>query len=135
MTRRWTPARAAGVGAFVSALLTASALTFSGAAAAMTVSWSNALADLPGAGPLAGNGRGVTVAVLDTWVDATHPDFGGRVDPGVTCTGDTCVPGADQPDACEPHGTHVSGIIASTHYGVAPLARVIPIRVLTSTSG
>jgi subtilisin family serine protease len=110
-------------------------LGLAGPATAVTGSWSDQLADLPGAGPLAGNGRGVTVAVLDTWVDVTHPDFGGRVDRGVTCTGGTCVPGADQPDACEPHGTHVTGIIASTHYGVAPLAKVVPIRVLTSTSG
>ena len=104
-------------------------------AAAVSGSWSDRLSDLPGAAPLAGDGRGVTVAVLDTWVDNTHPDFSGRVSPGVTCTGGSCAPGANQPDTCEPHGTHVSGIIASIHYGVAPEAKVLPIRVLTSHSG
>ncbi len=106
-----------------------------GPAAAVTGSWSDQLADLVGAGALAGNGRGVTVAVLDTWVDVTHPDFGGRVSRGVTCTGTRCVPGADQPDTCDPHGTHVTGIVASARYGVAPEADVVPIRVLTSASG
>jgi subtilisin family serine protease len=104
-------------------------------AAAISGSWSDRLSDLPGAAPLAGNGRGVTVAVLDTWVDNVHPDFGNRVSAGVTCSGGRCVPGANQPDTCEPHGTHVSGIIASVHYGVAPEAKVLPIRVLTSHSG
>jgi subtilisin family serine protease len=104
-------------------------------AVAVTGSWSDRLADLPGAAQLAGNGRGVTVAVLDTWVDVTHPDFGGRVARGVTCVKGRCVAGADQPDTCDPHGTHVSGIVASTRYGVAPLAKVLPIRVLTDHSG
>jgi subtilisin family serine protease len=110
-------------------------LALTGTAAAVTGSWSDQLADLVGAGALAGNGRGVTVAVLDTWVDVSHPDFGGRVSRGVTCTGTRCVPGADQPDTCDPHGTHVTGIVASTRYGVAPEANVVPIRVLTSASG
>jgi subtilisin family serine protease len=104
-------------------------------AAAASGSWSDRLSDLTGAGPLAGNGRGVTVAVLDTWVDNVHPDFGNRVSAGVTCSGGSCVPGGNQPDTCEPHGTHVSGIIASVRYGVAPEAKVLPIRVLTSHSG
>ena len=106
-----------------------------GPVGAVTGSWSDHLADLPGAAQLSGAGRGVTVAVLDTWVDRSHPDFGGRVAAGVSCTADRCSGVADNPDACEPHGTHVAGIVASTHYGVAPQARVFPIRVLTSRSG
>jgi subtilisin family serine protease len=105
------------------------------AATAVSGSWSDRLADLPGAAQLAGDGRGVTVAVLDTWVDVTHPEFGDRVSRGVTCSGGHCTPGADQPDTCEPHGTHVTGIVASTRYGVAPEAKVLPIRVLTDHSG
>lgn len=104
-------------------------------ASAFTGSWSDRLSDDAGAAQLAGSGRGVTVAVLDTWVDNTHPDFGGRVSAGVTCSGGKCIPGGNQPDTCEPHGTHVSGIVASARYGIAPEANVLPIRVLTSHSG
>jgi subtilisin family serine protease len=110
-------------------------LTLITPASAASGSWSDRLSDLTGAAQLAGSGRGVTVAVLDTWVDNTHPDFGLRVGAGVTCTDGSCVAGGNSPDTCEPHGTHVSGIVASTRYGVAPLANVLPIRVLRSHSG
>ena len=121
------------VGLLVAALLVM--LYAAAPAGAFTASWSDRLSDVQGAAQLAGAGRGVTVAVLDTWVDSSHPDFGGRVFAGVTCSGGRCVPGGNEPDTCEPHGTHVSGIIASLRYGVAPEAKVLPIRVLTSQSG
>jgi membrane-anchored mycosin MYCP len=126
-----------GAHRFVGLLVAALLIMFYAAspAAALTGSWSDRLSDVEGAAQLAGSGRGVTVAVLDTWVDNTHPDFGGRVSAGVTCSDGRCSPGGNQPDTCEPHGTHVSGIIASIRYGVAPEAKVLPIRVLTSHSG
>jgi subtilisin family serine protease len=79
------------------------------------------------------NGSGVTVAVIDTWVDYTHPDLGGRVLAGADCTGGSCKPGKVAPDKCEAHGTHVAGTIASQTYGVAPAARILPLRVLKWT--
>jgi subtilisin family serine protease len=80
-------------------------------------------------------GAGVTVAVLDTWVDATHPDFGGRVLAGASCHNGTCTPGGTTTaDGCEAHGTHVAGIVASSSYGVAPRARILPVRVLFSST-
>lgn len=75
-------------------------------------------------------GAGVTVAVLDSWVDATHPDFEGRVLAGADCVGGTCRPGPASPDQCD-HGTHVAGTVASSSFGVAPRARILPVRVLT----
>ena len=75
------------------------------------------------------DGEGVLVAVLDTWVDATHPDFGGRVATGADCVGGPCRPGQAQDD-CD-HGTHVAGTVASSSFGVAPAARVLPVRVLS----
>ena len=83
----------------------------------------------------AGNdGADVLVAVLDGWVDVAHKDFEGRVRTGVDCVGGTCVPGQHQ-DACW-HGTHVAGLIASSSFGVAPRARLLPVQVLTAdTSG
>ncbi len=73
-------------------------------------------------------GTGVVVAVLDGWVDGSHPDFEGRVRQGADCTSGTCVAG-QQRDECT-HGTHVAGTVASSSFGVARKATVLPVRVL-----
>ena len=58
----------------------------------------------------------IGVAVLDTGVDAAHPDLAGKVTVGPTlCTdapqsGDTCAPGGVDKVG---HGTHVTGAIAA----------------------
>ncbi len=76
-------------------------------------------------------GDGVTVAVLDTGIDAGHPVFAGRLLPGRDLVNDDTIP-QDGPEAgqaggaAEGHGTHVSGIIAQ----VAPHSTLLPIRVL-----
>ncbi len=77
-------------------------------------------------------GAGVTVAVIDTGVDASHPDLAGQVLPGFDETTQTAGTSID-PNG---HGTHVSGTIAAlTGNGdgvasVAPNAKILPIRVL-----
>ncbi|NMH94107.1 S8 family peptidase [Pseudonocardia bannensis] len=68
-------------------------------------------------------GAGVTVYVLDTGVDVTHPDFGGRAQFGTNTIDDT-------PGDCDGHGTVVAGIAASQTYGVAKQARVRSVKVL-----
>lgn len=78
-------------------------------------------------------GAGVVVAVIDGYVDRTHPDFEGRVLVGADCTSGTCVPG-QKADQCT-HGTHVAGTVASSSFGVAPRATVLPVRVLTFAGG
>ena len=81
-------------------------------------------------------GEGVTVCVLDTGVDYTHPALGG-------CFGENCrvVGGYDFSNIDEDpmddngHGTHVSGIVASsdiTYRGVAPDAKLAAVKVLGS---
>jgi subtilisin family serine protease len=68
-------------------------------------------------------GAGVTVYVLDTGVDTTHPEFDDRAQPGFNAVDDT---GGD----CNGHGTVVAGIAASRLHGVAPQAQVRSVKVL-----
>lgn len=77
-------------------------------------------------------GTGQTVAVIDTGVDATHPDLAGRLLAGE----DLIAPGGDGRTDPNGHGTHVAGIIdavAGNGIGVAGLAdgaSILPVRVL-----
>ncbi|MER7465007.1 type VII secretion-associated serine protease mycosin [Streptomyces sp. NPDC097981] len=81
-------------------------------------------------------GDGVTVAVLDTGVDATHPDLAGQILDGADLIG----MGAGRGDrAWARHGTAMAGIIAGHGHGpdrrqgvlgVAPQARILPVRVI-----
>ena len=101
------------------------------AQAAQPTTWNFTQAGIGSAQPAGRSGDGVTVAVIDTWVDGSHPDFGGRVLAGAHCLAGTgCSPG-QRPDACH-HGTHVAGTIASASFGVAPAARILPVQVLTA---
>jgi type VII secretion-associated serine protease mycosin len=77
-------------------------------------------------------GAGVTVAVIDTGVDASHPDLAGQVLPGfdeITQKAGVSIDPAG-------HGTHVAGTIAALTGNdvgvgsVAPNAKILPIRVL-----
>jgi serine protease AprX len=84
-------------------------------------------------------GRGVKIGVIDTGLDANHPDFAGRL----VAYRDFAEP--DSPDAGNPrdpngHGTHVSGIAAGSgaasdgrYRGVAPDAQLVIGRALDAT--
>jgi subtilisin family serine protease len=73
-------------------------------------------------------GSGVTVAVLDTGVDATHPALAGRLVPGFDFVDFDATPNEAGAvgDRGFGHGTHVASLVAQ----VAPGARILPIRVL-----
>ena len=70
-------------------------------------------------------GKGVTVYVIDSGVRISHKDFGGRASYGYDVRDDdgTAQDGAN-------HGTHVSGTIAGTKYGIAKKAKIVAVRVL-----
>ncbi|GAA1658447.1 S8 family serine peptidase [Actinoplanes couchii] len=72
------------------------------------------------------DGTGVTVAVLDSGIDAAHPDFAGKI---VARENFTAAPTVDDVYG---HGTHVASIVAGTgaassgaYRGVAPGARLV----------
>jgi len=82
-------------------------------------------------------GQGAIVAVLDAGMFMTHPDIAPNVK---TALATSFVPG----EGVEPtiagfnHGTHVGGIIAAAingkgTQGVAPLARLVPVKVLSQS--
>ncbi len=68
-------------------------------------------------------GRGVTAYVIDTGVDVTHPDFGGRAAVAHDVLGGT---GED----CNGHGTHVAGTVGGTTHGVAKAVELRAVRAL-----
>ena len=76
----------------------------------------------------------MTVAVVDTGVDATAPDLVGQLVPGYSW-----VNGNTDTQDQDGHGTHVSGIIAAVQNngigvsGVAPGAHVMPLQALDSS--
>jgi hypothetical protein len=129
-------------------------------------------ADLPGEGALGmsvpriradrvharfATGRNVTIAVIDSGVEADHPDLvDALVHEECFCRG-TCEQGGGifcRPDCCpdgsarasgpgsaaagHPHGTHVSGIAVSrgriSGRGTAPEAKLVAIRVLDESN-
>ncbi|TDD53857.1 hypothetical protein E1263_27575 [Kribbella antibiotica] len=74
-------------------------------------------------------GKGVTVAVLDGGIDASHPDLAAQVIGAKNFTG-------GPPGESDPHGTHVASTIAGTgaasagkYKGVAPDAKLYDARV------
>jgi subtilisin family serine protease len=69
-------------------------------------------------------GQGVTVYVLDSGINASHVEFGGRVTTGFNFS--TTLPAGD----CNGHGTHVAGIIGSAGHGVAKSVALVSLRVL-----
>jgi hypothetical protein len=99
-------------------------------------------------------GQGVTVAVIDTGVDNSHPELRANiwVNPGETPgngidddgnglidddQGWDFASGDNDPSDTDGHGTHVAGTIAAARdsvgvTGVAPNAKIMPIRVLSA---
>ncbi|MFC5639240.1 type VII secretion-associated serine protease mycosin [Streptomyces bullii] len=83
-------------------------------------------------------GEGVTVAVVDSGVDASHPDLTGQVLQGKDFTG-----GGNAQEDVLGHGTAMAGIIAGHGHGagnssgvmgLAPKAKILPLRTLQTNT-
>lgn len=94
--------------------------------------WNFAQIEATSAQPLGNHGDGVSVAIVDTWVDHTHPELRDKVIGHALCVGSggRCQANTRSPDECA-HGTHVAGTVASTNYGVARKAKLLAVQVLS----
>jgi subtilisin family serine protease len=70
-----------------------------------------------------GTGEGVTVYILDTGIDYSHPDLGKRAVPGYDAFGGN---GQDR----QGHGTHVAATVGGNFCGVANGVRLVSVKVL-----
>lgn len=69
-------------------------------------------------------GAKVTAYIVDSGIEFSHPDFGGRAVPGYDAIGD----GLDGGD-CNGHGTHVAGTVGGSYTGVARKVSLVSVRV------
>src|SRR5258708_7614880 len=70
-------------------------------------------------------GAGVTAYIIDTGINFTHSEYNGRASFGV----DEIIPSTNGVD-CNGHGSHVSGTVGGTTYGVAKNVSLVAVRVL-----
>lgn len=71
-------------------------------------------------------GKGITIAVLDTGIDSSHPALRNKIVQAVEFDIDNKqVKTLDKSLDTDGHGTHVAGLICGDRIGVAPEARVI----------
>jgi subtilisin family serine protease len=71
------------------------------------------------------DGSGVTAYILDTGINFTHVDFGGRAVAGI----DIVTPGGTAVD-CHGHGTHIASTVGGTTYGVAKKVKLVAVRIV-----
>lgn len=69
-------------------------------------------------------GEGTHIYILDTGIDTSHPDFGGRATADFNSSGD------GNSSDCHGHGTAVAGVAGSSTYGVAKSARLHSVKVI-----
>jgi len=67
----------------------------------------------------------VTAYIIDTGIRVTHTQFGGRASIGFDSVGD-----GQNGNDCNGHGTHVSGTVGGSTYGVAKAVHLVAVRVL-----
>jgi subtilisin family serine protease len=76
----------------------------------------------------ANTGTGVHAYIIDTGIRSTHIEFTGRIGNGFSSVND-----GNGTNDCDGHGTHVSGTVGGSTYGVAKGVTLHPVRVLDCT--
>lgn len=97
--------------------------------------WGLDLINAPEAWARGARGAGAVIAIIDTGVDLKHPDLKDKLVDGIDLVdgGANCPRGPQDENG---HGTHVAGIAAAATNngigiaGVAPKAKIMPVRVL-----
>ena len=102
--------------------------------------WGMDAIDAPQAWNAGQKGEGARVFILDSGIDAEHPDLAPNLN---TSLSTSFVPGEDYNVAAGfyfNHGTHVAGIIAAADnsfgvIGVAPECEIVAVKVISETTG
>jgi len=102
-----------------------------------TQTWAIDRIDLPYAWDITTGSSSVTVAVVDTGINSTHPEFSGRISSSIPSTDYVGSNALTDPNG---HGTHVAGTIgaAANNGGMAGVAwdvRLVSIRILDQYGG
>jgi len=84
---------------------------------------------------LPNKGEGITVYVIDTGVDARHPEFEGRAKVGPSFVNGVFTELDTDNSDYQGHGTHCAGTIASKSYGVAPKANIVSLKIFDENGG
>ena len=102
--------------------------------------WGHDAVDAPQAWDEGARGEGARVAILDSGIDADHPDLAPNLNEDLSTS---FVEGEDYdiaPGAYFNHGTHVAGTVAAAEnglgtIGVAPEAELMAVKVLSEETG
>lgn len=104
------------------------------------IQWGHQAIDAAGAWNAGYRGAGARVAVLDSGIDADHPDIAPNLNAALSAS---FIAGEDwnvQPGFYFNHGTHVAGTIAAADnaygtIGIAPEAEIVAVKVLSEFTG
>ena len=102
--------------------------------------WGHQAIDAAGAWNAGYRGAGARVAVLDSGIDAEHPDLAANLNTALSASFITGEDWNIAPGFYFNHGTHVAGTIAAADnaygaIGVAPEAEIVAVKVLSEVTG